>query len=263
MSKADEFAASFREIGRDLLNLEINTIEKPNLTARKMPVLPHALLDIAGFYRDELTKKLDLTSLWEIDREDRHAWQPKILSPEAVKQVEPPTVTAGPETFDRLRWAAERSLAFPEVRAHFNDTERVILYRIRRNCDQLKGIIYNLTASDPLWQPWLGENNRYDLLTDDIRYLPLGRMPVDHAVAVRKIWEMGVENVYMQTVVQLDGDVITRIQSGLPPGTREVMLKVHEMGVDVSLRYWQILFDIVKQIAGGLVDLFLPRRNIK
>ncbi|MBN2429805.1 MAG: hypothetical protein JXK94_15830 [Deltaproteobacteria bacterium] len=259
---AREFAATFREIGRDLLSLEINTIEKPNLSGRKMPVLPHALLDIADLYSNRLMKKLDLTSLWEMKEGVRNTWQPCILSPETANQVKTPRVTADVETFDRLRWAAQRTLASPEAMRHFDDVERVILCRIQRNCDLLKGIINDLVEADPLWQKWLNKGyNRNHLVDPAIRRLPLGRMPVDHAIGVRKIWDMGVENVYMQTMIQLDGDVITRIQSGLPSETREAMLKVHEMGIDISLRYWKGLFEIVKEVAGGLVDLFLPRRN--
>lgn len=260
MAKGTKFADTFLEIGRDLLSIEINTIEKPNLTARKMPNLPHALLDIASLYRDKLSQKLDLTTMWEIDQEDRSAWQPRFITPQTAAPAETPQVTTGPQTFDRLRWAAEKALATQEARAHFEDSDRVILYRIRRNCDQLKGIICELIASDPLWRSWLNnENDRHRLLKDEIRNQPLGRMTVNHAVTVRKIWDMGVENVYMQTVVQLDGDVITRIQSDLPPESRNWILKVHEKGVDVSLRHWQTIFDIVKQVAGSLANLFLNR----
>ena len=77
----DKFAASFREIGRDLLNLEINTIVKPNLTSLKMPALPHALLDIASLYRSTLMEKLDLTSMWQISQDQRSSWQPQFLMP--------------------------------------------------------------------------------------------------------------------------------------------------------------------------------------
>ncbi len=263
MADGEEFTAAFREIGRNLLSLEINTIEKPNLTTLKMPVLPHALLDIAGFYLTMLHEKLDLTSLWEMAREDRPSWQPVFRDTRVSENRARPVTTTGPETFDRLRWAAERALGSDKCRDCFSEGERVILYRIRRNCDQLKGIITDLAASDPDWGPWLNENDRSRLLKEEIRTLPPGRMPVDYAVAVRKMWDMGVENVCIQTVIQLDGDVITRIQSGLPRETRDVMLKVHETGIDVSLRYWQTLFDIVKQVAGGLLELFLPRRRTK
>ena len=115
-------------------------------------------------------------------------------------------------------------------------------------------------AQDPQWNLWLDENDRAKLITEAYRSKPLGRMPVDHAVAIRKIWDMGVENIAMQTVIQIDGDVITRIQSGMSVQTKDLVLNVHGLGVDMTMRYWQTLFDIIKEVAGGLKDLFLPRK---
>jgi hypothetical protein len=259
LAKDESIISTFYEIGRDLLNLEVNTIEKSNLTARKMPVLPHALLDIAEYYLNELTKKLNLTSLWDLSREQRPKWRPKYKQPDMATDWKRLPITNGPETFDKLRWAAARALWSDESESNFDDSERVILYRIRRNCDQLKNIIYDLKKEDNTWNNLLNERTRLDLLTDKMRYQPMGRLPVDYAVAVRKIWDIGTETVFMQTLIQIDGDVVTRIQKGLPKTKQKLILKVHERGVDVSMRYWESLFGIVKQIAGGLTALFLPR----
>jgi hypothetical protein len=259
LAKGEPIISTFYEIGRDLLNLEVNTIEKPNLTARKMPVLPHALLDIAEYYLNELTKNLDLTSFWELSKEQRSEWHPQYKQPGESTDWKQLPITNGAETFDKLRWAAARTLWSEEVQDHFDESELVILYRIRRNCDQLKNIIYDLRKQDHTWNDLLDERTRLDLLTEKIRYLPMGKLPVDYAIAVRKIWDIGTETVFMQTLIQIDGDVVTRIQRGLPKSKQKLILRVHERGVDVSMRYWETLFGIVKQIAGGLTELFLPR----
>jgi hypothetical protein len=39
---------------RSLLNIEVNTIVRDNMTADQMPPAPHALLDLAGWYADAL-----------------------------------------------------------------------------------------------------------------------------------------------------------------------------------------------------------------
>ncbi|MCC7283542.1 MAG: hypothetical protein IT556_14245, partial [Acetobacteraceae bacterium] len=46
----DRLDADRRRLGAGLLTLEINTIIKEGITAERMPVLPHALLDIAVEY---------------------------------------------------------------------------------------------------------------------------------------------------------------------------------------------------------------------
>ena len=267
MAKGESIISTFYEIGRDLINLEINTIEKPNLTARKMPPLPHALLDIAECYLNELTKKLDLSFFWDLSREQRPEWHPQYKQPEVATDWKQLPITNGPDTFDKLRWAAARGLwvdeAQPAEQPHYNETERVILYRIRRNCDHLKNIIYDLKKENNIWNNLLNERTRLDLLTEKMRYLPMNKLPIDYATSVRKIWDMGTENVCMQTIIQIDGDVITRIQKGLPEKKQKLILSVHERSVGVSIRYWKTLFDIVKQIAGSLTALFLPRPDTR
>lgn len=262
MKKDDSILSTMREIGRDLLNIEVNTIEKPNLAALKMPVLPHALLDIAETYIGMLTQKLDLAPFWDLPRQLRPEWQPEFNRGGENVEWKRFKITTGPETFDKLRWVAARALAadddVPVDQRRFEPSERVILYRIRRNCDQLKNIIYDLRKENS-WKVWLDENTRLSLLREDMRYQKIDRLPVDYATTVRKIWDMGVENVLMQTIIQIDGDVITRIQAGMEATKQELILNVHQCGIDVSLKHWQTFFDIVKQIAGSLTELFLPR----
>lgn len=263
MKKDESILSTMREIGRDLLSIEVNTIEKPNLTALKMPVLPHALLDIAETYIGMLTQKLDLTSFWDLPRQLRPEWHPEFNRCDEKVEWRRFKIATGPETFDKLRWVAARSMAaddaVPEDLRRFKPSERVILYRIRRNCDQLKNIIYDLQKENS-WRVWLDEKNtRLNLLKEDMRYQKIDRLPVDYATALRKIWDMGVENVLMQTIIQIDGDVITRIQAGMEATKQELILNVHQCGIDVSLKHWKTLFDIVKQIVGSLSDLFLPR----
>ena len=260
VAKGDTIMSSLREIGRDLFNIEVNTIEKRELTARKMPPLPHALLDIADTYLHELAEKLNLESFWRTERKERPKWCAEFSSEGGEINRAKLRVDTGPETFDKLRWAATRALrtdaGLPEDKKHFDDAERVILYRIRRNCDQLKNIIYDLREKDDFWKIWLDNKTRLELLDKNVRHKPMGEMSVDYAVTVRKIWDIGVEKVLIQTVIQIDGDVITRIQSDMDEDKRKRMLDVHQRSVDVSLSHWRTMFDIVKQIVGSLTELF-------
>jgi len=255
----ESFRSSFYDIGRDLLSLEVNTIEKPNLTARKMPVLPHALLDIAEQYRDFLAKSLYLESYWALSGTQREAWRPAWrTSGREIGQQPGLLLTTGVDTFDKLRWAAARALACDPAEERINGPQRVILMRIRRNCDQLKKMVEEL-REDAAWSDLLNERTRRDLLEAPMRRKLRGKLPVDYAVMLRKIWDMGVENVFMQTVIQLDGDVLTRIQEGISEDKRAFVLKAHEQSLEVSLKYWETLFTIVQQIAGSITDLFLSK----
>ena len=85
-----------------------------------------------------------------------------------------------------------------------DDEMGVILTRIYRNCDQVKAML-----SRPELQSVLAEGVNRD--SAGALVLPLESYEI---VAVRKIWEIGTESVVMQTIAQLDGDIVTRIQRG-------------------------------------------------
>ena len=81
--------------------------------------------------------------------------------------------------------------------------------------------------------------------TKDPRALPL---TADEILVVRKVWEVGTEAVVMQTVAQLDGDVITRVQRArLGPADKPVH-DLHREAVGNALKHWQFLVDTLVQI---------------
>jgi hypothetical protein len=83
--------------------------------------------------------------------------------------------------------------------------------------------------------------------------------PAD-AMVLRKAWEMGVAIVACQTVVHLDGDVVTRLNRDfeMNGATAETALSLHRQSVEVSMGQWRALFRIVADIAGTAVSALLP-----
>src|SRR5262245_46048579 len=90
---------------RSLLNLEINTIVRNNMTGEPMPPVPHALLDIARDYADTLcTLGIDLPRYFEAGAGDLSQIVPGWLDPPGSVSD---ALTVAAETFDRIRWAAK------------------------------------------------------------------------------------------------------------------------------------------------------------
>src|SRR5579863_5170557 len=90
---------------RSLLNIEVNTIVRDNMTGEPMPPVPHALLDVAGDYARTLCAfGIDLPAFFVIKIGDVPgaviAWAD---NPASVSEQ----LTISAETFDRLRWAAK------------------------------------------------------------------------------------------------------------------------------------------------------------
>jgi hypothetical protein len=66
---------------------------------------------------------------------------------------------------------------------------------------------------------------------------------------VRKAWELGLEQVLMQTIVQLDGDVVTRMTPDVAQGLYPDLNDLHLEGVTKGISVWTLLLDVIDRIA--------------
>lgn len=67
----------------------------------------------------------------------------------------------------------------------------------------------------------------------------------DELVQLRKVWEIGTEEVIMQTVLWVDGDATHRIHPTYADKAHEQLLNLHAASVSTSLNYWKNLGDMV------------------
>jgi hypothetical protein len=289
---------AFANIARDLVSLEINTVLKDGMSARKMPSTANALIDLAQEYHVYLCEQArlfadigDVLPTWAqllSDSFDAGA-EPFPRSPGERTPFTPQrelTNELGPAPgipwtlpeylrdyprqvehldFKRLReiasWLREmrdrtRTLQrhggfWPELKLsgqppplNPEELERVarttrrfdreadsILFRIQRTCD--------LLADMPPF-----ENGAATLRRDSG-----ARLQGQDELVLRKAWDIGTETVVMQTVLQIDGDTITRLQPGRDDAAHATVHQVHNAAVQVSLRHWRTLADTVMNMA--------------
>lgn len=224
-----EFADQIKDITQDLLNLEVNTIIKANMTGRKMPKPRHALIDIAKNYTLKLTE---------------------LGLPVQETDVGPGSL----EAFHLIREKAKEGILAIQKRAakkHQEDDEvnLIMLFRIKKMSDQIKGIFKGLENKKA--EGW--DNNIFREDIDDASPLPL---TTNDLVMIRKIWEVGLEEIAMQTIIQLDGDVLTRIQTKYANEESAILHQLHNQSLSTSLRFWGELIGIVKQFFGSLAKSF-------
>jgi hypothetical protein len=67
----------------------------------------------------------------------------------------------------------------------------------------------------------------------------------DDMVQLRKVWEIGTEEVVMQTVLWIDGDTTQRVHPAYVDKAHEQLLGIHAASVTASLSYWKSLGEIV------------------
>jgi len=252
----------------DLLNLEINLIVTPGMTARKMPEPWNALENTAEAY-EVLLREFCI----EVLRDFKARGSPRVEVYGAVhdlraRKPDPSMVGdngrlrfIGPAdlaygrrepsfaTFDHLRvWAMEATavacalLALPGWPGAEQLNEKVVLFkRIERNCEQLEVILPDPSVAGAVAQP-VGS----DLVLTSAQLL-----------TVRKIWEVGIATVVMQTVVQLDGDIVTRIHQHHPATSSQPIQELHRQSVDTAVKNWQFLGQTVAQFLTSVLKRFL------
>ncbi len=229
-----------RQIANDLTKLEINTIVKSELTGQKMPESAFAVLSIAKNYDDWLsrhgsrplmTQGQDLSA---IETQLRLAVSEKLGSREYARIFE----KTGPSVFQSLSSAAQKMR---------DNTEKMAELRTNK----LDGIPQRIKDSSDFLIKLI---QRY---ADDLDGANRGEMIAGDALSLRKIWEIGTEVVVLQTVIQLDGDVITYVRDP-KLNSDDPILKLHQTSVQNATDSWQFLVKTVGSVASNLIGIFKP-----
>lgn len=275
--------SQFVDLARSLLTLEINTVLKSGMSAEKMPLAGDAIIDIAQDYYVFLCEQLGVFA----NRETRtlDGWA-ALLSESFDWGMAPFVAPAGAtdgkryladfllrdlpgndpargttvQVFNSLRevasWlrqmqsitlgAAQEAGADPalvQAAAGIDRDAAPILMRIQRNSDQIIDILTRRGLTALTLQRGMAEDDRRmaDLKTADI-------------VTIRKAWDMGTETVVMQSTIQIDGDVVTRVLKGRDTAANSTMIGVHRDAVDVSFRYWSFMVEALGRFAGKAVN---------
>lgn len=236
---------------RSLLNIEVNTIVRDNMTGEPMPPAPHALLDIAGEYAAVLCELgIDLPSYFRQGAGDPAAIIPAWLdAPTSVSD----DLTVSADTFDRLRWAAKwAGTTQTPLAARITPSKGVLLGRIINNSDAIKEMFKRF---DPSMQQFAGKT-RAQLLETPLQPSSYVIAP-DDLIRLQKMWDIGVEEIVAQTVVHVTGDVTTRVQEALRSPGSETVFAIHRQSIDVSVACWKYMLDAVREIAGAAIRVVL------
>lgn len=247
--------AQLRELAGDLVTLEINTIVKSNMTGERMPTVPNALVDIARDYvRVFGDLRADVGAVLEHDgagwRDLRVALRPA-EGAAAARPAVPERVAFG-LLFERLRWAAKHTRhAFPASGRPIAERDLHLLQRIEKNADALRSLLDRYRGLRDT------EVTIHDIRSDAAQFLPPFELTARDVLIVRKIWEIGTEEIVAQTAFQLDGDIVTRISPSLTADREraEQILKIHQHDIEASVGYWRAIVDaalaVVQGITGG------------
>lgn len=220
----------FESLINDLFSLEVNTIVKQGMMATKMPNPAHALIDIAIDYSVALCR----------------------LGGNALSSDS----EASYQAFDELRESAsararelqglskDKAIAKTQLPKALSDREAadvLLLCRIRDTSDLLKEIF---TKSPGGKATQFKRDSANDFRPEQLPLTDQQRM------VLRKAWEIGTEEVVLQTSVTLDGDVVSRIRPDFATPEKRGFLEAHQRGVDTSITFWKALVGVVRAMFG-------------
>ncbi len=252
-----------RELAKDLITLEINTILKENMVAGPMPTIPNALVEIADSYiRAFQTLQLDVSdvyrvtadaepALWEAARVVHRPNEPRLR----LFQM-PDDEISFSHLFIFLRWAARKG----REAAEFSERDRITLRRIEDNSDKIRCVL----QADKLRAQLTADQVHFadrkvrlcDIRTRTDLFIPPPNLSVHERLLIRKIWEVGSEWVVAQTVIQIDGDVVTRIARDFSQHPDiDKLLGLHHQGLETGLARWDSLVNAAVAVVRGLTGL--------
>jgi hypothetical protein len=268
---AEQWEDRVRSIAGALLTLEVNTIEKANMSASKMPEVPLALHELVQLYEAELaargfyvTDALLDAALARLAKPDDPATRQTLDAwPFTPHDKASDNLTNGPKTFEALAWAAlaaKRQLGEMPAQPASNDvamlaaaTDRALMQRILTNCRQLRQVTLLLTQQFPAPPAGVSLFDGTVEQTTAVMFKhprPALTIETDVLMLIRKAWDIGVETVLFQTAMQVDGDVLLRVTPGLEVDRRAFFSELHRSTVETGIRQWQSLF----QLAAGLLS---------
>ncbi|WP_281613703.1 hypothetical protein [Flammeovirga sp. SubArs3] len=270
---------SLKALASELLTLEINTIFKENTTGAKMPANKRiALYDIIQRYRKTLI---------EYGICEKANGQPPSLDGAGNPKFLLRFVGAGEYSFYEVKRAAVHGKAYYEkLQTQMQTPEQLeelknriqMLYRIERQSAVMMGLfkeqrhkldIDNKQGTTGYDAEFNGKgcNSDYDLYpsqkgsfvwNNDISLAEMNNVdPLDltseQVTNIRKAWELGTQQVLLQTVVQIDGDVTSYLTPKfvhLPKDFRDMVMNFHQSSTNEATAHWSSLFKVVADLTG-------------
>lgn len=217
----------------DLTHLEINTIIKDGMISGTPPTNPIELLRILlEQYKTKLNRILSRTEKYD-----------------------------GVKSFDNINSFENFSAALTNVsnncvsdKIRLNERDYILFLRMKSVCDFMKSqlckhsdgvCIYQgetQIKDTDLFSLALEENSKYSCTID-----------TNLLVKLKRYYDLGTEEIILQTRIGIDGDIVTRVQRDFANEPRQLLVDLHEKHTTMSMEYWKTLIQITVNVIGGIL----------
>jgi hypothetical protein len=237
-SNSDQ-AGTISRLLDDLTHLEINTIIKAGMTAAPPPdSIEETLQILFNEYKDRMSVilvKNDIGPDFGNDFNqcrtfhDLHTMLLKFrqyMDANGIRLIE----------FDYIRVLRMISFCeyiFSKSKGKTGTRESSMLIEVKTYTKDMSDSLYDLDLSD----------------TSGFRLI----MDTRDRVKLKRLFDLGTENIVMQTRFGLDGDVVTRVEENFANRPRQLVIDLHDKHTQLSINYWKNLVGLVQDIVSKII----------
>jgi hypothetical protein len=231
-----EKESTFKKLLDDITTLEVNTIIKHGMTSAPQPD------DIEETLRQVFVDYI--RGLRVIN--NRYGFD------DTLKFDQSTTVKEFHDKLIRFKVSLKDDGTGNEVRLEERDFMKIL--RMLSFCDYIKSKSIPKKSRDNIivkpYEKGLSDNV-YELdMSDPAKYRLI--MNVSDRVKIKRMYDLGTESIVMQTRFGLDGDVVTRIEEDFSKSPKDIVLRIHDKHVDLTVNYWKSLVTLVKDFVSEL-----------
>ncbi|MBL4708735.1 MAG: hypothetical protein JKY48_09900 [Flavobacteriales bacterium] len=130
---------------------------------------------------------------------------------------------------------------------------------IKDDSGKTQRVINDSDLSTASWNNDIDAGDINDLLNDgnDLK------LDLREIMMIKKAWDIGVEEIMLQTIVGIDGDVTTRILERFAKDPDKTVLDLHNEGLKTSINFWYRMVDTVTTIVGSAIGTLLSGKDEK
>ncbi|MCF8365607.1 MAG: hypothetical protein K9H16_07495 [Bacteroidales bacterium] len=226
MSSSNKFVIS--KLLDDLTHLEINTIIKKGMTSAPQPEeIEEVLSVLLSDYKERLGIIHNRNNI--------------------EKKIDVDSVKSYKKLYEVLH---DLSTYMDSEKIWLDDGDFMIFLRMKSFCKYLES-----RAKDIKFSQRNGIDDTSDIYSVDMNEFSKFKLDMNSRdrVMIKRLYDLGTERIVMQTRIGIDGDVITRIEENFANKPRQVVLDLHEKHTDLSVKYWQSLINVVKDLVSGII----------
>lgn len=135
-------------------------------------------------------------------------------------------------------------------KVRMEEPDYILFLRMKSFCNYLRSRTGDIVFKEKSRIP--KEATIFSVNLDTFATFKLEINPRDR-IMIKRIFDLGTEQIVMQTRIGIDGDVVTRIEENFAMHPKQMVIDCHDRHTSLSVKYWQSLIIIVKDFVSGII----------